>query len=142
MSNKTIILTEDDESIKLVTSSYFQDLGYEVIMASDLRQLWKLIENKKGDILITDVMLPDGELFDILPQITELREDLPVIVVSAKNNLQTAISATKQGAYEYLPKPFDLDELQNLVKKALERKKTTKNKSCLLYTSPSPRDED
>ena len=129
MSNKTIILTEDDESIKLVTSSYLQDLGYEVIMASNLRQLWKLIEDNKGDILITDVMLPDGELFDILPQITELREDLPVIVVSAKNNLQTAISATKQGAYEYLPKPFDLDELQNLVKKALERNKTTKNKS-------------
>ena len=128
MSNKTIILTEDDESIKLVTSSYLQDLGYEVIMASNLRQLWKLIEDNKGDILITDVMLPDGELFDILPQITELREDLPVIVVSAKNNLQTAISATKQGAYEYLPKPFDLDELQNLVKKALERNKTTKNK--------------
>ena len=61
MSNKTIILTEDDESIKLVTSSYLQDLGYEVIMASNLRQLWKLIEDNKGDILITDVMLPDGE---------------------------------------------------------------------------------
>ena len=101
MSNKTIILTEDDESIKLVTSSYLQDLGYEVIMASNLRQLWKLIEDNKGDILITDVMLPDGELFDILPQITELREDLPVIVVSAKIT-QTAISATKQGAYQYL----------------------------------------
>ena len=129
MSKKTIIITEDDDSIKLVTSSYLQDLGYEVIMASNLRQLWKLIEDNKGDILITDVMLPDGELFDILPQITELRENLPVIVISAKNNLQTAISATKQGAYEYLPKPFDLDELQNLVKKALERKKTSKNKS-------------
>ena len=129
MSNKTLIIAEDDESIRLVTSRYLQDLGYEIFMATNLKELWKLIESKKGDVLITDVMLPDGELFDILPQIVEYRENLPVIVVSAKNNLQTAISATKQGAYEYLPKPFDLDELQKLIKKALESKQNLKNKT-------------
>ena len=131
MSNKTLIIAEDDESIRLVTSRYLQDLGYDVILVSNLKELWKLIESNKGDALITDVMLPDGELFDILPQIIEYRESLPVIVVSAKNNLQTAISATKQGAYEYLPKPFDLDELQKLVKKALESKQNSKNKTKL-----------
>ena len=131
MSNKTLIIAEDDESIRLVTSRYLQDLGYEIFMATNLKELWKLIESNKGDVLITDVMLPDGELFDILPQIVEYRENLPVIVVSAKNNLQTAISATKQGAYDYLPKPFDLDELQKLIKKALESKQNLKNKSKL-----------
>ena len=129
MSNKTLIIAEDDESIRLVTSRYLQDLGYEIFMATNLKELWKLIESNKGDVLITDVMLPDGELFDILPQIVEYRENLPVIVVSAKNNLQTAISATRQGAYEYLPKPFDLDELQKLIKKALESKQNLKNKT-------------
>ena len=129
MSNKTLIIAEDDESIRLVTSRYLQDLGYEIFIATNLKELWKLIESNKGDVLITDVMLPDGELFDILPQIVEYRENLPVIVVSAKNNLQTAISATKQGAYEYLPKPFDLDELQKLIKKALESKQNLKNKT-------------
>ena len=129
MSNKTLIIAEDDESIRLVTSRYLQDLGYEIFMATNLKELWKLIESNKGDVLITDVMLPDGELFDILPQIVEYRENLPVIVVSAKNNLQTAISATRQGAYEYLPKPFDLDELQKLIKKALESKQNHKNKT-------------
>jgi len=129
MNNKSLIIAEDDESIRLVTSRYLQDLGYEIFMATNLRELWKLIESNKGDALITDVMLPDGELFDILPQIVEYRENLPVIVVSAKNNLQTAISATKQGAYEYLPKPFDLDELQKLIKKALESKQNSKNKT-------------
>ena len=129
MSNKTLIIAEDDESIRLVTSRYLQDLGYEIFMATNLKELWKLIESNKGDVLITDVMLPDGELFDILPQIVEYRENLPVIVVSAKNNLQTAISATKQGAYEYLPKQFDLDELQKLIKKALESKQNLKNKT-------------
>ena len=129
MSNKSLIIAEDDESIRLVTSRYLQDLGYEIFTATNLKELWKLIESNKGDVLITDVMLPDGELFDILPQIVEYRENLPVIVVSAKNNLQTAISATKQGAYEYLPKPFDLDELQKLIKKALESKQNLKNKT-------------
>ena len=129
MSNKTLIIAEDDESIRLVTSRYLQDLGYEIFMATNLKELWKLIESNKGDVLITDVMLPDGELFDILPQIVEYRENLPVIVVSAKNNLQTAIAATRQGAYEYLPKPFDLDELQKLIKKALESKQNLKNKT-------------
>ena len=122
MSKKTLIIAEDDESIRLVTSRYLQDLGYDILATSNLKDLWKLIESNQGDVLITDVMLPDGELFDILPQIIEYRDSLPVIVVSAKNNLQTAISATKQGAYEYLPKPFDLDELQNLIKKALDSK--------------------
>ena len=131
MSKKTLIIAEDDESIRLVTSRYLQDLGYDVILVSNLKELWKLIESNKGDALITDVMLPDGELFDILPQIIEYRESLPVIVVSAKNNLQTAISATKQGAYEYLPKPFDLDELQKLVKKAIESKQNSNNKTKL-----------
>ncbi|MDC0247094.1 nitrogen regulation protein NR(I) [OCS116 cluster bacterium] len=129
MSKKTLIIAEDDESIRLVTSRYLQDLGYEIFIATNLKELWKLIESNEGDVLITDVMLPDGELFDILPQIVEYRENLPVIVVSAKNNLQTAISATKQGAYEYLPKPFDLDELQKLIKKALESKQNLKNKT-------------
>ena len=129
MSNKSLIIAEDDESVRLVTSRYLQDLGYEIFTATNLKELWKLIESNKGDVLITDVMLPDGELFDILPQIVEYRENLPVIVVSAKNNLQTAISATKQGAYEYLPKPFDLDELQKLIKKALESKQNLKNKT-------------
>ena len=129
MSDKSLIIAEDDESIRLVTSRYLQDLGYEIFTATNLKELWKLIESNKGDVLITDVMLPDGELFDILPQIVEYRESLPVIVVSAKNNLQTAISATKQGAYEYLPKPFDLDELQKLIKKALESKQNLKNKT-------------
>ncbi len=131
MSNKSLIIAEDDESVRLVTSRYLQDLGYEIFTATNLKELWKLIESNKGDVLITDVMLPDGELFDILPQIVEYRENLPVIVVSAKNNLQTAISATKQGAYDYLPKPFDLDELQKLIKKALESKQNLKKKSKL-----------
>ena len=131
MNKKTILLAEDDESVRLVTTKSLQDEGYKVESAETLKTLWMLIEEGKGNILISDVMMPDGELFDILPQITELRPELPVIVISAKNNLETAISATQKGAYEYLPKPFDLDELNQLIRKALLRRDNNKDSNLI-----------
>ncbi len=128
MTKKNIILAEDDDSIRLVTTRYLEDSGFNVLSATSLKDLWKLIESGDGEALVTDVMMPDGELFEILPQITELRDNLPVIVISAKNNLQTAISATKQGAYEYLPKPFDLEELLSLIVKAIESRNVKREK--------------
>ncbi len=128
MTQKNIILAEDDDSIRLVTTRYLEDSGFNVLSATSLKDLWKLIESGVGEALVTDVMMPDGELFEILPQIIELRDNLPVIVISAKNNLQTAISATKQGAYEYLPKPFDLEELLNLLVNAIESRNVKREK--------------
>jgi len=131
VNKKTILLAEDDESVRLVTTKSLQDEGYKVESAETLKTLWMLIEEGKGNILISDVMMPDGELFDILPQITELRPELPVIVISAKNNLETAISATQKGAYEYLPKPFDLEELNQLIRKALLRRDRNKDSNLI-----------
>ncbi len=131
MNKKTILLAEDDESVRLVTTKSLQDEGYKVESAETLKTLWMLIEEGKGNILISDVMMPDGELFDILPQITELRPELPVIVISAKNNLETAISAAQKGAYEYLPKPFDLEELNQLIRKALLRRGSNKDSNLI-----------
>ena len=131
MNKKTILLAEDDESVRLVTTKSLQDEGYKVESVETLKTLWMLIEEGKGNILISDVMMPDGELFDILPQITELRPELPVIVISAKNNLETAISATQKGAYEYLPKPFDLEELNQLIRKALLRRDRNKDSNLI-----------
>ena len=119
MSKKIILLAEDDDSIELVTNDFLSSEGYEVRSAKTLKSLWSLIEKGGGDVLITDVMFPDGESFDLIPQIKELRPDLPIIIVSARNNLQTAISSVEKGAFEYLPKPFDLNDLNNLVNKAL-----------------------
>ena len=119
MNKKIILLAEDDESIQLVTGDFLSGEGYDIKSARTLKSLWSLVEKGEGDVLITDVMFPDGESFDLIPQIKELRPNLPIIIVSARNNLQTAISAVEKGAFEYLPKPFDLNELNDLVSKAL-----------------------
>jgi len=119
VNKKIILLAEDDESIQLVTGDFLSGEGYDIKSARTLKSLWSLVEKGEGDVLITDVMFPDGESFDLIPQIKELRPNLPIIIVSARNNLQTAISAVEKGAFEYLPKPFDLNELNDLVSKAL-----------------------
>ena len=131
MTKKVVLLLEDDESIQLVASDFLLSEGYIVKSSKTIKSLWKMIEDGEGDVLVTDVMLPDGESFEIIPQIKELRPNLPIIVVSARNNLQTAISSVEKGAFEYLPKPFDLNDLSNLILKAIQTKPIEKGKSLI-----------
>jgi two-component system nitrogen regulation response regulator GlnG len=131
MTKKVVLLLEDDEAIQLVTSDFLLSEGYIVKSSKTIKSLWKMIEDGEGDVLVTDVMLPDGESFEIIPQIKELRPNLPIIVVSARNNLQTAISSVEKGAFEYLPKPFDLNDLSNLILKAIQTKPIEKGKSLI-----------
>jgi two-component system nitrogen regulation response regulator GlnG len=83
--------------------------------------LWRWISEGEGDLVITDVIMPDESAFELLPRIRKLRPDLPVIVMSAQNTIMTAITATEKGAYEYIPKPFDLNELTSIVARALDQ---------------------
>ena len=131
MNKKIILLAEDDDSIQLVTSEFLSSEGYAVRSAKTLKSLWRLIEKGDGDVLVTDVMFPDGESFDLIPQIKELRPNLPIIIISARNNLQTAISSVEKGAFEYLPKPFDLNDLNALINKALVIKPKLKGQTLI-----------
>ena len=72
-----------------------------------------------GDIVITDVVMPDENGLDLIPRIKKLRPNLRVVVMSARNTLLTAVKATERGAFEYLPKPFDVDEALAIVKRAI-----------------------
>ncbi|MBT6830390.1 MAG: sigma 54-interacting transcriptional regulator, partial [Rhodospirillaceae bacterium] len=115
----TILVADDDRSIRTVLHQAMARLGYQVQVTSTVTTMWKWVDQGMGDLLITDVMFPDGDALDILPRIRKLRPDLPVIVMSARNTLQTAVRATEQGAFEYLPKPFDLNEVARAVRRGL-----------------------
>lgn len=123
MANPTqkILIADDDASIRLVLSQAFSRLGYEVRATGNVSTLLKWVTDGDGDLVITDVVMPDENVFDVLPRIRKLRPKLPVIVMSAQNTLLTAISAAEVGVFDYLPKPFDLDEMAELARRALAK---------------------
>jgi len=123
MSDGTILVADDDRAIRTVLNQALGRLGYDVRTTGNAATLWSWISNGEGDLVITDVIMPDENGLDLLPRIRKVRSDLPIIVMSAHNTLSTALKATERGAYDYLAKPFDLNELTNVVKRALARPK-------------------
>ncbi|MBU6206149.1 MAG: nitrogen regulation protein NR(I) [Alphaproteobacteria bacterium] len=121
MSVARVLVVDDDAAIRLVVSEALRRDGHKVQTASTIAERDLQMRAFLPDALITDVMLPDGNGLDGVPQILEARPHLPVIVLSAQNTLSTAVRATEQGAFEYLPKPFDLDELCRVVRDGLAR---------------------
>ncbi|QIE54465.1 nitrogen regulation protein NR(I) [Pikeienuella piscinae] len=120
MTTGTILLADDDRSIRMVLSQALTRIGCRVRATGSTSTLWRWVEGGEGDLIVTDVIMPDGDALDLLPAIRRKRPDLPVIVMSAQNTVMTAIRAAEAGAYEYLPKPFDLKEVLSNVKKALD----------------------
>jgi two-component system nitrogen regulation response regulator GlnG len=119
MTAATILVADDDSAIRTVLHQALARAGYNVRTTGTAAGLWKMIAAGEGSIAITDVVLPDESGFDLIPRIKRLRPELPVLVMSAQNTLLTAITAAERGAFEYLPKPFDLKELTNVVQRAL-----------------------
>src|SRR3954469_6856186 len=120
----SILVADDDTAIRTVLNQALSRAGYEVRLTSNAATLWRWVSRGEGDLVITDVMMPDENAFDLLPRIKKLRPELPIIVMSAQNTFMTAIKASERGAYEYLPKPFDLKELVAVVGRALSRPRT------------------
>ncbi|HSR55838.1 MAG TPA: response regulator, partial [Alphaproteobacteria bacterium] len=121
MAESTVLVADDDQAIRVVVTQALSRNGYAVRATSNAATLWKWVEDGEGDLVITDVVLPDENGLDLLPRIRKLRPDLRIVVMSAQNTLLTAVKATQRGAFEYLPKPFDLGELVAVVKKALSQ---------------------
>ncbi|MDN5927317.1 MAG: nitrogen regulation protein NR(I) [Hyphomicrobiales bacterium] len=114
-----ILVADDDAAIRTVLNQALSRVGHDVRITSNAATLWRWVAAGEGDLVITDVVMPDGNAFDLLPRIKKIRPELPVVVMSAQNTFMTAIRASEHGAYEYLPKPFDLTELLNIVGRAL-----------------------
>jgi two-component system nitrogen regulation response regulator GlnG len=117
----TVLVVDDDSAIRTVVAQSLRRDGHQVITAATLAEMDLYLAAGLPDVLITDVMLPDGDGIDRLARLTIDQPSLPVIVLSAQNTLTTAVRSTEAGAYEYLPKPFDLDVLGRAVHGALGR---------------------
>jgi two-component system nitrogen regulation response regulator GlnG len=119
MNERTVIVADDDAGIRTVVGQALARAGFRVRSVSSAAGLWRAVAEGDGDLVITDVVMPDENAFDLLPRIKRARPDLPCIVMSARNTFMTAVRASELGAYDYLPKPFDLSEMVATVKRAL-----------------------
>ncbi|SLN18420.1 Nitrogen assimilation regulatory protein [Pseudoruegeria aquimaris] len=128
----TVLVADDDRTIRTVLTQALTRAGCKVHATSSLTTLMRWVEEGKGDLVISDVMMPDGNGLEMLPKIAEERPGLPVIVISAQNTIMTAIQAAEAEAYDYLPKPFDLPDLMKRAGRALEVKRR----------APTPRQAD
>jgi two-component system nitrogen regulation response regulator GlnG len=116
----TVLVADDDRTIRTVLTQAFTRAGCKVHATSSLVTLMRWVEEGKGDLVISDVIMPDGNGLEQLPKISGARPGLPVIVISAQNTIMTAIRAAEADAYDYLPKPFDLPDLMKRAARALD----------------------
>ncbi len=119
MARGTILIADDDTAIRTVLNQALARAGYAPRATGNAATLWRWVSQGEGDVVITDVVMPDENAFDLIPRIKKVRPELPIIVMSAQNTLMTALTAAEKGAYEYLPKPFDLSEVVAVVGRAL-----------------------
>lgn len=117
--SRTILIADDDRAIRTVLSQALGRAGYQVRATSSAATLWRWVEDGEGDLVITDVIMPDENGLDLVPRIRRIRPEMRVIVMSAQSTFATAVKATQRGAFEYLPKPFDLKEVLGTVERAL-----------------------
>ena len=131
----TVLVADDDRTIRTVLTQALTRAGCRVHATSSMVTLMRWVEEGKGDLIISDVIMPDGNGLEALPKISRERPGLPVIVISAQNTIMTAIQAAEAEAFDYLPKPFDLPDLMKRAQRALEQKRR-------LHTPPpaAPRD--
>ena len=115
----TILLVEDDSSIAIVITAALEAEGFDVMRCDSIAARDKLLASERISALVTDVMLPDGDGIETLGLVGELYPAMPVIILSAQNTLDTAVRASDTGAFEYFPKPFDIDELARTVRQAV-----------------------
>jgi two-component system nitrogen regulation response regulator GlnG len=113
-----VLLADDDDSVRLVLSKALSRAGHSVKATDNAQTLLKWAQAGQGDIIVTDVMMGGREVFETLPEIADARPKMPIVLISANNTVNTALKAGQQKVFEYVPKPFDLEDVTNAVARA------------------------
>jgi two-component system nitrogen regulation response regulator GlnG len=134
-------IADDDEAIRMVLEEGLKSADLEIVTFADAESLIDALNNDEPDLIISDIKMPGMHGYDLLKHIKNNYEKLPVIIMTAFTDMQAAIDSYGGGAFEYIPKPFDLEEAIIIVKKALEESKETKpkkvSKSEIIGSAPS-----
>jgi nitrogen regulation protein NR(I) len=126
-----ILVIEDDETVRDVLHSFLAQRGFEVTVALNGEAGLNLLRSDKFDLLFTDLVMPGISGMDVLREVRAAKIDIPVIVMTAFGTVQTAVEAMRIGAFDYITKPFSLDELMIVIEKALSVAKLQKENLML-----------
>ena len=119
MSEPTLLVVDDERHIRRVLQLSLGDAGYRVLEADSFAAAVRLLEAERVDLLLTDLQLPDRSGLELLHQVRSTRPDLPVILITAFGTVESAVQAIRAGAFDYVIKPFRMEELEALVGRAL-----------------------
>jgi two-component system alkaline phosphatase synthesis response regulator PhoP len=131
MSKQSVLLVEDEENLHEALKLNLELEGYEVSSAYDGATALKAVENEYFDLIIMDIMLPEVDGIDVTQNIRLTNNEVPILILSAKNNSEDRVLGLKKGADDYLTKPFNLEELLLRVKKLIQKNKKLQEKSTL-----------
>jgi Response regulator containing CheY-like receiver, AAA-type ATPase, and DNA-binding domains len=126
-----ILIVDDELNMRLVLSAMLKKEGYEVASASDGREALQILKSSKIAAVVTDLKMPDIDGMELLSRISEKYPEVPVIMITAHGTVATAVEALKKGALDYITKPFDLDELKNVISKAIKTRNLKENELFL-----------
>src|SRR5712691_10738275 len=120
MSGSTVLIVDDERTLARAVKGFLSESGYEAEVAGDAEQALRLLETFRPDVVFTDVRLPGMSGIDLLRRIREFDAAIPVIIMTAHGTIEGAVEAVKLGAFDYLKKPVDLEELKLLADRARE----------------------
>ena len=117
----SVWIIDDDESIRWVLEKSLSEKGFNVASFESAHQVLKKLETDSPNVIISDIRMPGTSGLDLLDQVKNIRPEIPIIIMTAHSDLESAVESYEHGAWEYLPKPFDIDEAIQIVERAIKR---------------------
>jgi len=121
MDNRHIWIVDDDESIRWVLERGLSEKGMDVKTFDSASKVIKKLETENPQLILTDIKMPGKSGIDLLDEVKELRPEIPIIIMTAHSDLESAVESYEHGAWEYLPKPFDIEEAVSMVQRATSK---------------------
>ncbi len=128
---ETILVVDDDPYIQEALGDRLESLGYRVSRASDGQQALELIDHQDPQMVFLDIEMPGMKGLDVLREIRKREKDFPVVMITAYGSIDLAVEAMKEGAYDFIPKPFKANHIALVVEKAMERQRLRREKEVL-----------
>lgn len=142
MDNRHIWIVDDDESIRWVLERGLSEKGMDVKTFDSASKVIKKLETENPQLILTDIKMPGKSGIDLLDEVKELRPEIPIIIMTAHSDLESAVESYEHGAWEYLPKPFDIEEAVSMVQRAIsvegkEKEEISDSKAEIVGEAPA-----